>query len=174
MPSNRLRPIEEYRPQGEPHGCILVVSDHRPLNLGHAAMLRRHGYCVYTAITCTDVTRVFDHYAVGELELVVFASLVHAWHHAEGERRPSCIPPATDPDWQIRNMTAVVDIIAERQGSAPRVLIAEELMTCGWYTITEETLAKAGLEYQTYPANDPHAIVGLLRSSAAASGEPSP
>jgi hypothetical protein len=60
-------------------------------------------------------------------------------------------------------MRAVIDIVCGRQGSPPRVLIAVELMTFGWYRITADALEKAGVEYQTYPASDPHAIVDFLR-----------
>ena len=163
MSGDHVGPIDEHLPRGQPKGCILVVSDYRPLNLGHAFTLCTHGYAVYTAVTCTDVPQIFERYAVGDVNLVVFASLVHGWHHGEGERRPESIPPATDPEWQIRNMRAVIDIVCGRQGSPPRVLIAVELMTFGWYRITADALEKAGVEYQTYPASDPHAIVGFLR-----------
>lgn len=163
MPGDRFGPIEEHLPAGPPHGCVLVVSDYRPLNLGHAFTLCMHGYAVYTAVTCTDVPRIFESYTVGDVDAVVFASLVHGWHHGEGERRPADTPAATDPQWQTRNMRAVVDLVCERQARPPRVLIAVELMTFGWYTITADALAEAGLEYQTYPANNPHAVVALLR-----------
>jgi hypothetical protein len=163
MSGKHVGPIEEHLPQGQSGGCILIVSDYRPLNLGHAATLCTHGYAVYTAVTCTDVPRIFERYAVGDLNLVAFASLVHGWHHQEGERRPEGIPPSTDPDWQIRNMTTVIDIVCQRQESPPRVLIAVELMTFGWYTITAEALEAAGVRYETYSVSDPHAIVDFLR-----------
>ena len=162
MSGHRLDPIEEHLPQGEPKGCVLVVSDYRPLNLGHAATLCSHGYAVYTAVTCTDVPRVFEMYIVGDVDLVAFASLVHGWHHREGELRPGSIPTETDPEWQIRNIKEVIDIVCGRQGRPPLVLIAVELMTFGWYTITPDVLAAAGVAYQTYPANDPHTILGFL------------
>lgn len=163
MAVSRCGPIEEHRPQGEPRGCILVVSDYRPLNLGHAATLSAHGYTTYTAVTCTDVPRLFEQYAVGAVEVIVFASVVHGWHHREGEGRPSSPAASSDAEWQTRNMRAVVDLVCERQASRPRVLVAEELMNFGWYRITPEALARVGLEYQTYSACDPHAIVDLLQ-----------
>ena len=163
MSGHQLCSVEEHLPQGEPKGCLLVVSDYRPLNLGHASILCSHGYAVYTAVTCTDVPRVFEMYIVGDVDLVAFASLVHGWHHREGERRPENIPTETDPEWQIRNMKEVINTVCGRQGSPPEVLIAVELMTCGWYEITADALAAAGVEYQTYSASDPHAILGFLR-----------
>ena len=163
MSGDRLCPMDEHLPQGKPKGCILVVSDYRPLNLGHAATLCMEGYAVYTAVTCTDVPRVFERYTVGDVDLVVFASLVHGWHHREGERRPTGIPQATDPEWQTRNMREVIDIVCQRQESRPRVLIAVELITFGWYRITADVLEEAGVEYQTYSASDPYAIADLLR-----------
>ena len=162
MSSDQPCPIEQHLPQGQPHGCVLIVSDYRPLNLGHASTLCMHGYAVYTAVTCTDVPRIFEQYDVGDVDPIVFASLVHGWHHGEGERRPPEICPTTDPQWQTRNMRAVVDLVTARQESPPLVLIAVELMTYGWYAITADALAEAGLEYRTYPANDPHAIVDML------------
>ena len=161
--SDPLRSVDEHLPRGEPRGCILVVSDYRPLNLGHAAALCAGGYAVYTAVTCTDVPRIFERYTVGDVDLVVFASLVHGWHHREGEIRPGSIPEATDLEWQVRNMSEVIDIVSGRQGSPPGVLIAVELMTFGWYTITAEALEAAGVEYQTYSAKDPHSILDFLR-----------
>ena len=163
MSGHQLCPIEEHLPPGEPKGCVLVVSDYRPLNLGHAATLCSHGYAVYTAVTCTDVPRVFERYLVGDVDLVAFASLVHGWHHREGETRPMSIPSETDPEWQIRNMREVIDMVCGRQGSPPQVLIAAELLTLSWYAITPDALEAAGVEYQTYPANDPHAILDFLR-----------
>lgn len=157
-------PTEEHLPPGKPKGCVLVVSDYRPLNLGHATTLCVHGYAVYTAVTCTDVPRLLDQHSPGDVHVVVFASLVHGWHHGEGERRPAGMSPATDPEWQCRNMKAVVDLVCERQEAPPTVLIAVELMTDGWYRITPDALTEAGLEYQTYSASDPHSIVDLLKA----------
>lgn len=163
MSGDHFDSIEEHLPQGPPRGCILIVSDYRPLNLGHASTLCMHGYAVHTAVTCTDVPRVFETYTVGHLDLVVFASLVHGWHHRDGERRPGSIPEASDPEWQTRNMRAVIDLVCERQVSPPTVLIAAELLTFGWYRITAEDLAAIGVEYRTYSASDPHAILDFLR-----------
>jgi hypothetical protein len=163
MSDDHLCPIDEHLPQGQPRGCVLVVSDYRPLNLGHATALCREGYAVYTAVTCTDVPRIFERYTVGDVDLVVFASLVHGWHHREGEGRPAGIPLTTDPEWQTRNMREVIDIVCGRQESPPRVLIAVELMAFGWYRITADGLEAAGVEYQTYSASDPHAIVDFVR-----------
>lgn len=163
MSADPLCATDEYLPLGPPRGCILVVSDHRPLNRGHAATLCLQGYAVYTAVTCTDVSRICGRKLEGDLDLVVFASLVHGWHHREGEGRPWTIPQTTDPEWQTRNMREAIDIVCGRQESTPMVLIAVELMTCGWYNITADALATAGIEYQTYSASNPHAIVDVLR-----------
>ena len=86
--TKHLEPVNEYLPRGESAGCILVVSDYKLLNLGHASALRKAGYVVYTAVTCTDVPRIFGRYSVASIDLVVFASLVHGWHHQEAEERP--------------------------------------------------------------------------------------
>jgi len=163
MSGDRRCSIDEHLPPGKPKGCVLIVSDHRPLNLGHAVTLCKEGYAVYTAVTCTDVPRIFERYAVGDVDAIVFASLVHGWHHLEGEGRPGGIPPTTDPEWQTRNMKAVIDIVCGRQGTPPRALIAVELMALEWYRITADALAAVGVEYQTYSASDPHAIVDFLR-----------
>lgn len=154
--------IEKHLPRRERKGCVLVVSDHRALNLGHATTLCRHGYAVYTAVTCTDVPRVFAKYDVGQVDLVVFASLVHGWHHLEGEERPGEIPAVSDREWQTRNMRAVIDMVCARQEVSPRALIAVELMAYGWYAITAEALERAGVQYATYSVSDPHAIVEYL------------
>ena len=161
--SDLLCPVDEHLPRGEPRGCILVVSDYRPLNLGHAAVLCAGGYAVYTAVTCTDVPRVFETFAVGAVDAVAFASLVHGWHHREAEGRPDGIPQKTDEGWQTRNMGEVIKIVSGRQKSPPAVLIAAELVTSGWYSITPEALTAAGIDYQTYSASDPHSILVLLQ-----------
>ena len=140
-----------------------MVSDHRPLNLAHADALCIEGYAVYTAVTCTDVPRVFERFKVGHVELIVFASLVHGWHHREAERRPETISETTDGEWQTRNIAEVIEIVRGRQTSAPRVLVAAELMDYSFYEVTAEALAAAGLECRVYPSNDPHAILGFLR-----------
>ena len=163
MSATPLCATDEYLPQGQPRGRILVVSDHRPLNRGHAATLCLQGYAVYTAVTCTEVSGIFGRHLVGDLEVVVFASLVHGWHHQEGERRPASMPPMTDAEWQVRNMGVVIDTVCGRQEEPPSVLIAVELMTYGWYRITADALAAAGIVYQTYSVSDPHSIVGFLR-----------
>ena len=161
--SGPLRSVDEHLPRGEPRGCILVVSDYRPLNRGHAAALCAKGYAVYTAVTCTDVPRVFETFAVGAVEAIAFASLVHGWHHREAEGRPDGIPQKTDEDWQTRNMGEVIKLVSRRQKSPPAVLIAVELITCGGYNISPETLMVAGINYQTYSAGDPWSISGLLQ-----------
>ncbi len=163
MPRHLVGPVEQHLPRQEPRGNVLVVSDYRPLNLGHAAGLVREGYAVYTAVTCTDVPRVFERFAVESIDLVVFASLVHGWHHGEAEERPEGIPETTDADWQIRNIVEAIESIHQRQGKRPPVLIAEELMTYGWYQITAEGLAAAGVEFQTYSASNPQGIVDFIR-----------
>lgn len=162
MAGGRIAPVEEYLPRGDARGRVLVVSDHRPLNLGHAAILCAHGYAVYTAVTCTDVARMFETYQPGDLDLIVFASLVHGWHHLEGERRPGTIPKTTDAEWQTRNMRAIIDMVSQRQERAPAVVIAAELMEYGWYSITAEALEAAGVQYHTYSASDPRAILAFL------------
>jgi hypothetical protein len=161
--SNLLRPVEEHLPRGELKGCILVVSDYRPLNLGHAAALCAGGYAVYTAVTCTDVPRVFDIFIVPAVDAIAFASLVHGWHHREAEGRPDALPEDTDEQWQTRNMAEVIKLVSGRQKSPAAVLIAVELTRCGWYSITPEALTAAGIDYQTYSASDPHTILELLQ-----------
>ena len=157
-----LRPVDEHLPSGEPKGCILVVSDYRPLNLGHAVVLCAGGYAVYTAVTCTDVPRVFEIFTVPAVDAIAFASLVHGWHHREAEGRPDGIPQNTDDEWQTRNMGEAIKLVSGRQQSPPAVLIAVELIAGGWYSITPESLTAAGIDYQTYSASDPHSILGLL------------
>lgn len=163
MSGGRHDPVEVHLPRGTPKGCVLVVSDHRPLNLGHAATLCTHGYAVYTAVTCTDVPRLFEACEVGEVDLIVFASIVHGWHHLEGEERPENAPQKTDPDWQVKNLRAVIDMVSERQERPPRALVAVELMAFGWYAITAEALEEAGIAYGTYSVSNPRAILEFLR-----------
>jgi len=163
MLAHHSEPVDEYLPRGEPKGVILVVSDYRPLNLGHAASLCLQGYAVYTAVTCTDVPRVFEKFRVGEVDLVVFASLVHGWHHRDAERRPASIPEQTDRQWQTRNIRQVIDTVCNRQHKAPKVLVAADLMTHGWYDVTADALTAAGIQYQTYSAGNPQAIADFLR-----------
>lgn len=157
-----VHPVDEHLPAGEARGCILVVSDYRLLNLGHASALCGSGYVVYTAVTCTDVPRVFETFQVRDVNLVAFASLVHGWHHDENELRPEAMPDATDDQWQVRNIKQVVDAIRARQSTPPVVLVAIDLLTYRWYDITAEALAAAGIEYHTYSASDPHSILGFL------------
>ena len=140
-----------------------MVSDYRTLNLLHADALSAEGYAVYTATTCTDVPQVFERFAVDELDGVVFASLVHGWHHREGEERPEGIPETSDDEWHTRNIREVVESIRGRQERAPRVLVAAELMRYDFYQVTAEALTAAGIEWHPYPAGDPHSIVDLLR-----------
>lgn len=163
MASSQISPVEEHLPAGEPKGCVLVVSDYRPLNLGHAHALCAAGYAVYTAVTCTDVPRVLDRFGVGCVHAIVFPSLVHGWHHREAERRPDGFSEDTDLQWQTRNVKEVIAIVCGRQQDRPRVIIAVELLTPGWYDTTQEALAAAGIEYETYSAGDPYGIVGLLK-----------
>ena len=162
MSGIHLGPVDEHLPEGEPRGCVLVISDYRSLNLGHAYALCSEGYAVYTAVTCTDVARVFEMYAVGDVDAVVFPSLVHGWHHMEAEARPDGISQETDREWQTRNLREVIDIVAARQAKPPKVLIAREMLTPGWYDTTAEALEAAGLAYQTYSAGDPYSIADLL------------
>jgi len=163
MPHDELACVDEHLPDGEPAGTVLVVSDYRPLNLGHAYALCSRGYAVYTAVTCTDVTRVFETFVVGDVDAIVFPSLVHGWHHREAEGRPEGIPEETDREWQTRNLREAIEIVAARQENRPKVVIAREMLTPGWYDTTADALAAAAVEYRTYPAGDPHSIVDLLR-----------
>ncbi|MEN6346494.1 MAG: hypothetical protein ABFE16_14435 [Armatimonadia bacterium] len=163
MPRARKESVEEHLPSGELKGCLLVVSDHRSLNVGHAYCLCSAGYAVYTAVTCTDVPRVLERFCVGPIDAIVFASKVHGWHHREAERRPESIPQESDDEWQTRNLKEVIAIVCARQANRPTVIIAEELLTPGWYDTTQEALAAAGIEYQTYSAGDPHGILACLR-----------
>ena len=162
MLSEHVDPVDEHLPRGEVRGCVLVVSDYRLLNLGHATFLSMAGYAVYTAVTCTDVPRVFKRFHVGDIDLVVFASLVHGWHHEEAEGRPEGMPEATDREWHTRNLRQVLDLIAARQQTPPRVLVATDLLNYRCYDITPEALAAAGIEYHTYSAGDPPSILRFL------------
>lgn len=165
MHARELGPINEYLPIVESQGNVLVVSDYRMLNLGHATALCKGGYAVYTAVTCSDVPRVFETFGIANIGTVVFASLVHGWHHQEGEERPASIPPKTDVKWHTRNFAQVVETIVFRQGTPPRVLIADDLITHDWYDISRDALVAADISYQTYAASNPYAIVGLVESS---------
>ena len=163
MDSRQLEPIDEYLPEGKPLGSVLVVSDYRLLNLGHASALRRAGYAVYTAVTCTDVPRVYEAFEVEHIDLIAFASLVHGWHHQEAEERPISIPPKTDVEWHTRNFLQVVETVAARQQSAPKVLVATDLIKHDCYRVSADALKTAGFEYATYPASNPPSIVGFLQ-----------
>ena len=166
MHTRELGPVNEYLPRVEPQGSILVVSDYRLLNLGHATALCRTGYSVYTAITCSDVPRVFERFEVSEIDMVVFASLVHGWHHQEAEERPANIPPKTDVKWHTRNFAQVVETIVSRQDTPPKVLIANDLITHDCYDINEDALAVAGIEYETYSASNPQSLTEFLTAQA--------
>jgi len=163
MLTDQCEPVAEHLPRGEPRGVVLVISDYRPLNLGHAAAVSLAGYAVYTAVTCTDVPRVFEQFTVGDVDLIVFASLVHGWHHREAEPRPESMPEQTDHDWQTRNIREVIDVVGSRQGRPPKVLVAIDLMTSDCYDVTADALSAAGVEYQTYSASSPHSIVSFLQ-----------
>ena len=56
----------------------------------------------------------------------------------------------------------MVDIITARQQIPPKILVATDLLNYTCYPITAETLAAAGIEYETYSAGDPPSIVGFL------------
>lgn len=162
MRDEMLNSVEQHLPEGEVLGRIVVVSDYRLLNFGHASALRRAGYAVYTAVTCTDVPRIFDSFSVDHIDLIAFASLVHGWHHQEAEDRPESIPPKTDIQWHTRNFLHVVEAINARQQSPPKVIIAKDLIAHDRYDISEDALMKAGICYETYAANNPPSIVGFL------------
>ena len=166
MRSEQIHPVEEHLPPGGPRGCVLVVSDYRLLNLAHATAIRAAGYAVYTAVTCTDVPRVFETYAVGHINLVAFASLVHGWHHQEAEERPENIPQGTDEQWHTRNILKVFEMIKARQESPPKVLVATDLIDHDCYAISTETLEAAGLEFDTYSASNPPSVITFLESQA--------
>ncbi|MGI5818122.1 MAG: hypothetical protein ACOX9R_08490 [Armatimonadota bacterium] len=166
MHTRELGPVNEYLPAIEPQAAILVVSDYRLPNLGHANALCKAGYSVYTAITCSDVPRVFDRFEVDGIHMVVFASLVHGWHHLESEKRPSNIPPKTDVKWHTRNFAQVVETVVSRQGTPPKVLIADDLIKHDCYDINQDALAAAGIEYETYSANNPQSLTGFLTAQA--------
>ena len=156
-------PVNEHLPKGEPRGCVLVVSDNRLINLSHAAALSAAGYAVYTAVTCTDVPRVFERFSTGNVDLIVFASLVHGWHHLEAERRPDDIPAETDARWQMRNIVQVVDAVCSRQDRPPRVLVATDLISHDCYNISRDALNAAGVDVNTYSASNPPSIIGFLQ-----------
>lgn len=170
MRTEQLQPISEYLPRGDVVGCVLVVSDYKLLNLGHASALRKAGYVVYTAVTCTDVPRIYGLYSVGEIDLIVFASLVHGWHHQEAEARPEEMPSATDMQWHTRNIVQVVETVSSRQPSPPRVLVATDLIEYDCYRVSGDDLALAGVRFETYSATDPPSIVGYLQSSELRAG----
>lgn len=156
-------PVGEHLPTQPPKGHVLVVSDYRLLNLGHAATLCAAGYAVYTAVACTDVHRIFEQFRVPDLDLVAFISLVHGWHHQEDEGRPHGITSDTDPQWQVRNIKHVIDTIHARQQKRPIVLIASDLLRNNWYDITAQNLAAAGVEYHTCSASDPYSLLEFLK-----------
>lgn len=168
MRNEQLAPVDQHLPPGEILGCILVISDYRLLNLGHASALRRAGYAVYTAVTCTDVPRVFETFAVDHIDLIAFASLVHGWHHQEAEQRPSEIPEDTDGQWHTRNILNVVEIVNSRQQSPAKVLVATDLLEHDCYEITAGSLKAAGVQFESYSASNPTTIVGHLQRSGVA------
>lgn len=162
MRNDDIHPVDEHLPSGEVAGCILVVSDYRPLNLAHASALCRAGFAVYTTVTCTDVARVFEQFAVDTVDLIAFASVVHGWHHQREEDRPDELPHATDDQWQVRNMRHVIDLVSARQAKAPVVSVASDLLVYKWYEVNAASLAAAGIDYQIYSASRPHELIGLL------------
>lgn len=162
MRNENVKPIEQHLPQGEMQGCVLVVSDYRLLNLVHAAALCKSGYVVYTAVTCTDVPRIYESYPVDEIDLIASASLVHGWHHQEAEERPHELSAQTDPEWQTRNVLQVVELVSGRQATPPRVIIATDLVDYDCYSISRSALADGGIEIHTYSASNPPSIIGFL------------
>ncbi|MFW6438311.1 MAG: hypothetical protein ACOCZ7_04775 [Armatimonadota bacterium] len=158
-------PIAEHLPRGEIRGRVLVVSDYRLLNLSHAAAVCAAGYAVYTAVTCTDVPRVFERFDIDRIDLIAFASLVHGWHHEEAEERPEGMPTNTDSRWQIRNILQVVEIVASRQDTPPIVLVATDLIAHECYNISRDALEEAGVAVHTYSASNPPSIVKFLQGS---------
>ena len=163
MLSEHVNPVDEHLPKGEVRGRVLVISDYRPLNLAHAAAVCAAGYAVYTAVTCTDVPRIYERFAVGHIDLIAFASLVHGWHHDEAEERPLEMPAHTDVKWQIRNMLQVVETVSLRQHTGPKVLVATDLMSYDYYSISRDALEAAGVDINTYSAGNPPSIIGFLK-----------
>jgi hypothetical protein len=163
MLSKPVGPVSETLPRGEIRGAVLVVSDNRLLNLSHAVAVCSAGYAVYTAVTCTDLARVFKEYSVEHIDLIVFASLVHGWHHQEAEERPREMPPFTDAEWQIRNILQVVDIVSSRQQTPPKVIVAADLISHDCYSISKDALEAAGISVEMYSAGNPPSIVRFLQ-----------
>jgi hypothetical protein len=161
---DQVDPVNEFLPEVKPRGHVLVVSDYRSLNVGHAAALCKAGYAVYTAVTCTDVPRVYESFDVEQIDLIAFASLVHGWHHREAEERPPGLPMESDAEWQTRNILQVVDLVSRRQQSPPKVLIATDLVDYECYSVSKCALEQAGLKIQTYSAGNPPSILRLLQA----------
>ncbi len=155
-------PVDEYVPRGDAKGCVLVVSDYRLLNVAHATALRTAGYRVYTAVTCTDVPRVFETFEVPHVDLLVFASLVHGWHHLEAEARPEEMPSSSDEQWQTRNILRVVEIVSARQGDRPKIIVATDLIKHDCYDVTADALTAVGLKFETYSPSNPPSLVRFL------------
>jgi len=162
-----IDPIAEHLPKGEVRGRVLVVSDYRLLNLSHAAAICAAGYVTYTAVTCTDVPRIFERFNVNCIDLIAFASLVHGWHHQEAEDRPASMPSTSDARWQIRNILEVVEMVAARQQTPPIVLVATDLIAHECYNISRDALDEAGIDVHTYSASNPPSIIAFLASSNA-------
>jgi len=162
MLSDHVHPVDEHPARGDVRGHVLVISDYKLLNLSHAAALCAAGYTVYTAVTCTDVPRIYERFDVGHIDLIVFASLVHGWHHEEAEARPPDMPVRTDVKWQIRNILQVVSTVSSRQQNPPKVLVATDLIAYDCYSISRDALEEAGVDVSTYSAGNPPSIVGFL------------
>ena len=172
----QLDSIEKYPAEGEEKGIILVIADYRSLNVLHGSVLSNQGYTTYTAITCSDIPRIFEKYKdeIAKIDCVVFASLVHGWHHQEGERRPKDLSEKTDEEWQTRNIKNVIKRIQNRQKKSLLVLIAGGLIECWWYQVSEESLKKAGIKYVKYPDSDPTKIIEILEERRSQNGTDSP
>ncbi len=163
MLSEHVDPVDEHLPKGEVQGRVLVVADYRLLNLAHAAAVCAAGYAVYTAVTCTDVPRIYERFTVDHIDLIVFASLVHGWHHEAAEERPLEMPVQTDVKWQIRNILQVVETVSLRQQTRPKVLVATDLISHECYSISRDALEAAGIDVSTYSAGNPPSIIGFLK-----------
>lgn len=164
MHTEQVDPVDRFLPEGKPRGHVLVVSDYRSLNIAHAAALCKAGYAVYTAVTCTDVPRVYESFDVGQIELIAFASLVHGWHHEEAEERPRGLPMESDTEWQTRNILQVVELVRRRQQAPPKVLVATDLVDYECYSVSKSALEQGGIEIQTYSAGNPPSILRLLQT----------
>ena len=155
-------PVEEYLPEGEPRGCVLVVSDLQGFHVTHAAALCLAGYAVYTALTCTDVPRVYEALGVAHIDLVAFVSLGHGGHGETAEERAPDMPTHTDAKWQSNSILQAVDTVSFIQQAPPKVFLATDLISQDCISISRDALKAAGIHVDTYSARNAFSIVGFL------------